>query len=433
MKKIYLLILYFLPSIWVGAQEPETIAQPQNIIGRIINAAGEITKEYPASFFYAPNGKLDGFSFPEYGLSSTYNYKNDFLTEILTSHQGAWPFFDEALRYTYENGRVKLESHTWSDMNSNEYITYTYYDNGRLKRKDYASYHPEDVNSCSQFEYENEGKTRIETYSTQGFKGSDIVLTPKYRTVCQYDDDYRLLSAQTDNYNENGEVTKTRRTLYTFAPNGNLESELSQTLVIEFLNFHWENNTIHEYLYNDQDILIEQQYGTWSAEQEDWNITKKTVHEYAADNKTYTVSFFKKSGNEWVRDVFAYQELFFGLELKQQQEALGYFVYEDLLGSTQVNQFEFEMNDTPMPTYNATTEEKTLLNVYPNPGKSTITINAPIENAVIRFYNLQGCLLIAKPFDFNTTIEIGNWIPGIYLWEIWNGNQKAGQGKWVKQ
>ena len=67
-----------------------------------------------------------------------------------------------------------------------------------------------------------------------------------------------------------------------------------------------------------------------------------------------------------------------------------------------------------------------------NPGKDMITVSAQTENAVIRFYDMQGHLLIAKPFDFNTTVNTGDWTPGMYFWEIWNSTQKEASGKWMK-
>ena len=213
MKNIYVpLLIILVSSFWLNAQEPgSTLAQPQNIIGRRINASGETTKQYEASFSYDIDGRLNEYVFPEWGISSTYGYDDVFLTEILTVHEGTWPIYDEAKRYTYEDGRVKLESHTWSDMNSNEYISYSYYDDGRLKRKDYASYHPEDVNAFSLFKYENDGKTRIESYSKGAFQGFDFISSVRHRTVSQYDDNYRLLSERTDYYDENGTLTNSKR------------------------------------------------------------------------------------------------------------------------------------------------------------------------------------------------------------------------------
>ena len=432
MKKINILLFFaLLPTFWLRAQEPaENIAQPQNCIGRRINSSGEVTREYNASFSYAPDGKLDRFQSSEWGVSSSYAYEDDFLTTVRTRHEGTWPFYSDVLSYTYEDGRIKLESHLWEYMNANEYVEYTYYEDGRLARKDYATYHPEDVYGCSVFEYLNGGKTRRETYSAQSFQGTSPVVGPKYRITCQYDDRYSLLSEQKDQYDASGEVTNSTRVTYTYNAYGRLETEVSQTLDGK----GWVNNSIHKYLYDGSGKVAEQQDGTWSAATADWNITKKAIHEYSSDGMIYTVSFYKKSGDDWVRDIFNYQRLFFAPELKRQQEALNCFAYEDLLGSAQINQFEFELIHTKKPTYHSVTKTgQPQFNVYPNPGKGDITISAPVENCVVRFYDIQGRMMLAMPIDFNATISTGNWTPGVYVWEIWNGTYKEASGKWVKE
>ena len=56
-----------------------------------------------------------------------------------------------------------------------------------------------------------------------------------------------------------------------------------------------------------------------------------------------------------------------------------------------------------------------------------------MEDCVVRFYDLNGHLILAKPFDFATDVATDNWTPGLYLWEIWNGTQRQASGKWVKE
>lgn len=429
-KNRVLLLIMVLSTTWLGAQEPgENIAQPQSFIGRKINASEEVIKEYEASFSYLPDGKLDSFLFPEWGTSSVFNYENNFLSSVITQHQGAWPFYSDVIRYTYEDGRVKTESHLWDAMNSNQYIEYEYYDDGRLYKKSYASYNPDDVYAYSIFEYENEGKTKIEYCYGRIIKENDFVWYPESRITYRYNDSYALISEQTDDFNANGEITISKRKNYTYTPSGKLETEISQILTEN----EWVNHTIQRCFYDAENFVTEQQDGTWSITLNDWNIATKTIHEYSADRMTYTVSFFKKSGDNWVRDIFNYQKLFFESELKWQQEALNYFAYDDMLGSAQINQFEFQMLSTKKPTYFSAKEASlAIYTVYPNPGKDCINISSLVENTIVRFYDLQGRLLLAKPFDFQTNINTGDWAPGIYLWEIWNGTQKEASGKWVK-
>ncbi len=431
MKKALLtLAIAFLGGV-TGFAQDETVMQPTHVVGKRINAEGTVTKEYEAAFSYDTDGKLHRFQFSEYGVTSTFNYEDGYLQSVLTLHEGTWPIYDEALRFTYEDGRVKQESHLWSDMNTNEYVLYEYYEDGRLARKNYASYHPEDVHSWSQFEYENQGRTRIETHTTQAFRGLSAVTYVDYRVTCQYDENYTLLSEQKDQYDPEGEHKGSTRTSYTYTDAGKLEAKVTQKLTVGLL---WMPQAIHQYVYDAEGLLTEQREGIWSVEQSEWVFTKKTVHEYSADRTVYTATFYKKSGDEWVLDTFNGQQLFFEPELKWQQNALNSFAFEDLMGSALVNQFEFEITQTPKPTYYAVGDKENRgFAVFPNPGRDALTVTAPMENAVVRIYDLRGRLVLAKPFDFQTDIHTGDWATGVYLWEVWNGFSKAASGKWVKQ
>ena len=85
------------------------------------------------------------------------------------------------------------------------------------------------------------------------------------------------------------------------------------------------------------------------------------------------------------------------------------------------------------PTYGTVEHESLACCVYPNPGNGNIRIEAPAEGAVIRFYDLQGRLMKAKMFDFQTDINTEDWPIGVYLWEIWYDSQKETNGKWIKE
>ena len=111
-----------------------------------------------------------------------------------------------------------------------------------------------------------------------------------------------------------------------------------------------------------------------------------------------------------------------------------FYQYEEYNGLGNINQFEISLIYTEEPEYLGTGESnQTQCSVYPNPGKDNLMIEAPTEDAVIRFYNLQGLLMLARPFDFSVKINTESWPSGIYLWEIWHENQKEANGKWVKE
>ena len=68
---------------------------------------------------------------------------------------------------------------------------------------------------------------------------------------------------------------------------------------------------------------------------------------FAEDNDTYTVSFYKRSGDLWVWDVFKGQTVLFGDYLKPQQRMLSYMYYDQMVGFGNVNQLEFTLAFIP--------------------------------------------------------------------------------------
>lgn len=431
MKTFIITSIIFMLSVVNGIAQPlrDVIAQPSHFVGRRINASGVITREYEGSFWYYTEGKLHGFTVPDYHLTAWYYYTDDYLTHEAILHDGGYPQFGEYLSYYYDEGRIETIRHEWDAMNSDEYWHYTYDDYGRLIRKDYGE-SQSSIYEYFEYAYENGGKTRIESDFVRILQENMFVWAVRRTKTYQYSDDYLLLSVRTDTYNDDGEVTQSKLLTYSYTPTGKTEEQIEQTLVEE----EWVNTSIMRYVYDDFGHVTEQQNGTWSQDNGDWNINKKIVFETNNDDLTYTVSFYKKSGDEWTWDVFANQTLFFESVLKEQQRALGYFVYEDMNGSGNINQFVFNMEYTETPIYLSAQEDKgQCCYVFPNPGNDITHITAPVENAVVRFFDFQGRLIQAKPFDFSTSISTSGWAAGIYYWEVWNGAQKEASGKWVKE
>ena len=431
MKRNILLLLALCIACLLDAQDNnETLLQPVLVKGRRLNAVGDVTTEYQARFAHSSVGKLVTFEFANFCVSAGYDYDGDYLTSIHATHWGGYPEFDDVINYTYEEGRLRYASHLWSNMNSNEYWEYNYYADGRLARKDYGSYSPS--NYCCYWMYEYGDKTRTVSYIARTFDEDGwLVWRLGYRETYEYDDQYVLLSMRKDTYNADSVIYKSELTLYSYDQNGNLESETNQMME----DGTWVNKTMKRYIYGEDGHFAEQQRGTWSPELDDWDIDRKIVQEYDVENMTHTVTFYKKNAGEWVYDVFANQSLFTEPELKEHQRALSYFVYEDMHGSANVNQFVFTLQETCKPIYMSSSEnnQDQQYQVFPNPGTDVIQITAPAENAVVRFYDLQGRLVYAQPFDFNTTIHAESWATGIYVWEIWDGFNKAARGKWVKK
>jgi len=75
------------------------------------------------------------------------------------------------------------------------------------------------------------------------------------------------------------------------------------------------------------------------------------------------------------------------------------------------------------------------LNIYPNPANQTVHISFDVTNKTnniqIKMYDLSGREIYSKTFEptdqFNQTINVGDYVRGIYFVRIDNGNQNAAQ------
>ncbi len=431
MKKALLtLAIAFLGAV-TGFAQDETVMQPTHVVGKRINADGEVTRVFVSDFSYGNDGKLTRFEFPEYAISASYFYSGDYLTQEWITHAGGYPIYYEDNRYTYEDGRLKTVSHIMDQMMPSLFYVYSYFDDGRLERIDKREDDEEVAHEHWLYTYENDGKTVVKSYCTSYIVSLGMLL--RERTTSHYDDNYTLLDELVEKYNASSELTSTEKTDYTYTESGQVEECATQVLD----DGQWVNSSVKRYAYDEEDRVTETLEGSWDAENNSWDFTKKTTYETSADGQTYTVSFLKKSEGEWIWDVYdnySSQTVMFGSYLKAQQSALGYYAFDLEHGHAYVNQFEITLELTKMPTYlDAEETEERPIAVFPNPGRDALTVTAPMENAVVRIYDLRGRLVLAKPFDFQTDIHTGDWATGIYLWEVWNGIGKAASGKWVKQ
>jgi hypothetical protein len=319
----------------------DTLALPNHIVGRSMNAEGEITKEYPADFTYYSNNDLSSFVFPEYEVNSEFLYDQGLLNFNVTTYS-LLEYHEQYYithEYEYENGLLQRENNYEIEYTyQNDYyqfIDYYYDEEERLLKK-------EDSTGIGQrhrwlYDYQNNGKTLILTYYIKHFGNYYISKVSTY----QYDDDNLLREVLIENHDIfNGNINEITKQTYTYTERKKPASEIKQTLV----DNEWVNTTIHNYIYGNNGRIAEQQDGVWSEELNDWDITNKVMHEYSNSNTTYTVSFYKKSGNDWVWDDFRGQKLFFEPELKWQQNQLKLFFFGDFYH--RINQIEFSMTNT---------------------------------------------------------------------------------------
>ena len=272
-KALTTIFSLFMVISMIWAQDGEDmVIQPTHVVARRINAEGEVTKEMESNFYYLMYGKLSSFDCPEYALTASFSYSENFLTHEHIFHDGGDHFFTETNLYTYENGLIKTVSHLVSNMGgSDQYWLYSYYDDGRLERKekrDDDDPNDQDFHNHWLYDYGPDGKTVTESYYTswvpQGLKLRE-------KTVSQFDDSYKVSSELCEKYELSGEITSTTRTDYVYTPSGKLERKTIQTLH----DGSWSNTAVTQFTYDEEDWVVEQLDGSWDDETNDWNFTSK--------------------------------------------------------------------------------------------------------------------------------------------------------------
>ncbi len=429
MKKIILsLVLTIMAIIVSHAQVKEVmIAQPTHVVGKRINANGEVTMTLESNFTYYEDGKPHTFEIPDYNLSTTYSFNDDYLNNESTWHDQGHPIIHEQIVYTYEDDKIKTTQHYWSNVNPSQLWVYTYGDDGRLSRVDYKDDLESDSHTHIIYEYENDGKTKIENHWTS-WPMEGMLLRQK--NVYQYDDEYNLHTRKIEKFSIEGSLLNSTLDTYTYTASGKLETQITQFLADSV----WVNNHIMHYVYDPYEKVLEQQDGSWSTETQDWDINHKVVFGYSDDGTNIIVSFYKKSGEEWVWDVFNNQTILFGSALKNQQRTLRFYKEEVYNGNGNINQFEITLTNTPEPVYMDTEEKERLAcTLYPNPATGLVTITGKDLKQAQIINALGQCVATVKGEGEQLLVDISDLPAGVYFVNITDGEGRKCVKKVVKE
>lgn len=408
----------------------DSIAQPSHVTLLRHDASGEVLSSGYRDFGYYGDGRLKTFNYP--GMGKTYYYNGDFLTKLTIRNGTEHPVYHETFRYYYENDKISSIYHDGDEYGITHSYRYefTYDAYGRLERKEYCDlyyifyYGADSIWSYWTYEYFDNGKTRKETkYGYTFSKEYELISIETYR----YDDDYRLISIQKDS-----KTSPLTLTTYTYTHDGEVESETKQN----WEDGQWVNASKFVNVFDVEGRIEEHRMGEWSGDE--WNLNKKALYEYDANGLCKNISIFRETEDflTWdYEDTGIYPYCPFKKSIPVFNNPLLSMQESDLPGTcADYNEMEIEYIYTKSPTYNSVEEkDNEACMVYPNPGNGSVTVTALFERSVIRFYDLQGRLVHAQLFDFQTNINTANWKSGLYLWEIWQDTQKAASGKWVKQ
>ena len=307
----------------------DSIAFPDHVIGQKLNIFDEVTNEYPSDFIYNDDGILRYYRFPN-ECTSTYTFtKFPNMPSYIYISLGNHPSSEEFV-FNYDSFDKIIHSRdVWSDVYDNKYYDYYYDNNHKLIKKEYSD--DDGIYSRYIYSYENGNRTRIDSIFSGGYNNLRLY----YITTNHYNARQQVLTAQTDSYNGSGEMTASSLKTYSYTANHKTDSIITQSLS----NYTWVNSAVAHYVYDDKNRVVEYQTGSWVADSNAWNITKKILYNFDDDEQVLTVTFRKKNDEgEWVRDVFNGQTVFYDSKLYEWQRALRYY------NSYSVNQFVFDLH-----------------------------------------------------------------------------------------
>lgn len=75
-----------------------------------------------------------------------------------------------------------------------------------------------------------------------------------------------------------------------------------------------------------------------------------------------------------------------------------------------------------------------MVDIYPNPGGSTLNIRTALQDAHVEVYDMNGRLVHCQSITENvTSINATDWAKGAYVWKVLSGERIVEGGKWVKE
>ena len=132
--------------------------------------------------------------------------------------------------------------------------------------------------------------------------------------------------------------------------------------------------------------------------------------------------------------MFGNQTILFGPELKIQQKTLRYYVYEDMNGSGNINQFEFTLAYTSRPIYMDLEEKENLVcNLYPNPTTGLVTITGKDIKQAEVFNTFGQRVATAQGGDERITVDISALPAGVYFVNVTDKDGRKCVRKVVKE
>ena len=208
-------------------------AFPNHVVGRKINASGQVTNEFPSDFIYDEDGVLTEFSFPVRVISQySFAHFPSRPSFIRSFYYNEHPSVEEQYTFAYNN-YDQIEHTDFSHWGvGDDYESYYYYyydDERRLIKKEFLSEEPFADVICFQrtfLSYADGNKTRTDSVVYYQYEQVNRSVT----TTTRYNQQMLPLTALQETYNGSGEFLSCTLQTYSYTSHHKTDSVNTQTL-----------------------------------------------------------------------------------------------------------------------------------------------------------------------------------------------------------
>ena len=265
---------------------------------------------------------------------------------------------------------------------------------------------------------------------------------PASRDLYYYDDQHRITTLLHELYSPDiRDFYEDTKTTYEYSGDTLM---IVHEFVYDSSAAEWSNleRFYYHYLPDGKPSLII--WEKWDSDLNDFVNFMKLIYVYGSQDQLLSQDIYvwDSSQNAWYGPVF---QTFFYYDLSIPGEQLnipqhnlaydrGYFTFKidslkSILGGTIYEKYEFEYS--PLTVLHSETSISENIYVYPNPAVSFLTVAAgPDKIARITVYDSAGKRVYDK--SYGNIIDLRNWKPGVYYYQIVTTNGDIKQGSFIK-
>lgn len=355
---------------------------------------------------------------------------NDYLSKIF------------GYRLDYDNNWLKY---------SERVFTYDFWGNFTSKIE-FEEWNPESNNweygNKSEFSYDSISKLISEIY--YNWEPANDTWIFYYKTEYTYDSISRLILEvyyEWDDYSS--QWLNSSKYEYSYDINGNL---------LQYINYEWDASSSQwiisykeEYSYNENNNMIVAIDWIYDITTEEWQYLSKTELSYDSNNNITKIIVYEWDLNENTWVIYVYAGLIYNTSYALSDLILPIMFYEGPYEmelpetNNMLTQFNiYEMDDEQQYEYYSLTlhysevttnidkVNNSIVNIYPNPASSYITIQPLLSDntGIFELYDIKGNKIISLTFSDKTQVSTNDLQSGIYFYNIIS-KEKRVSGKLV--